>query len=118
MTAIRGKIVADNQKFIIQIDGDNGISTDFHETEMKLIAIGPHQKVEAIFKDSSGNHIFKILFSDKIEISKNMLDEGIMISIDGGADVVLDSQTIQQFIQYIHSNMSSTIQTDRDWSQI
>ncbi len=117
MSGIRGKLIVDKQKFIIQVGGDSSNPVDFQENEMNLIAIGPgHRKVEAVFKDSTGSRIFDILFADKIEISRNMLDQNLSINIDDCGEIPLDSQTVSQFGLLVSSQHG--IQAVRDWSQI
>ena len=115
MSGTRGKIIADKQKYIIQIDGDTHNYADFQENEMNLIAIGPgSKKVEAVFKKSGGSSIFTVSFADQIEISKNMLDQGFYINIDNSGDILLDSSTVRQFGQAVGTQMN--IKTVRDWS--
>ena len=117
MSGTRGKLIVDGEKYIIQIDGDSANPTDFNETEMNIIAIGPQShEVEAVFKNSSGVHVFTISFKDKIEISKNMLDKNIVINIDSCGNIPLDSSTVNQFVQMVSSSMG--LPATRDWSKV
>ena len=117
MTAIRGKIVIDGQKFIIQIDGDSSSTQDFDETEMYTIALGNGSiNHEAVFKDKNGE-ILSLTFSEKIEISRNMLDKDIIINIENMGDMILKKTDIDQFIQLI-SNKHGISSTNRDWRRI
>ena len=115
MSGTRAKIIADKQKYIIQIDGDSSNYADFQENEMNLIAIGPgSKKVEAVFNKLGGSSIFTVSFADQIEISKNMLDQGFYINIDNSGDILLDSSTVRQFGLAVGTQMN--IKTVRDWS--
>lgn len=117
MAAIRGKIVVDDKKFIIQIGGDTANSADFREMEMNLIAIGPGMNaIEAILRDDTNSIICRMSFSDRIELSGNMLNKNLSIEIDGQGVTPLSSAVIFQFSQVLWNKHK--IQETRDWSTI